>query len=86
MLLFGEDMDYLNTIKLKLSNRFKITDLGPVSHYLGMLIEYRNGRVSLNQTIYLQSILERFGMSDYKPSPTPMEPGIPNVIMPTDDA
>ena len=25
-------------------------------------------------------------MSDYKPSPTPIEPGIPNVIMPTDDA
>ena len=86
LLLFGEDMDYLNTIKLKLSNRFKMTDLGPVSHYLGMSIECRNGRVSLNQTTYLQSVLERFGMSDCKPSPTPMEPGIPNVMMPTDDA
>ena len=85
LLLFDEDMNYLNIIKFKLSNRFKMTNLELVSHYLDMSIEYRNERVSLNQTTYLQSILERFEMFNCKSSFIFMKSNLFNVMMSIDE-
>ena len=78
-------MNYLNIIKFKLSNRFKMTNLELVSHYLGMSIKCRNERVSLNQTTYLQSVLERFEMSNCKSSSTLMKSDLSNVMMSIDE-
>ena len=85
LLLFGVNDNFLKKIRLKLSNRFKMTDLGPVAHYLGMSITRSKGRISLNQKSYLLGVLERFGMSNCNSMDTSMETGVPNVMMPPID-
>ena len=78
-------MNYLNIIKFKLSNRFKITNLEFVSHYLDMLIECRNERVSLNQITYLQNVLEKFEMLNCKSSFILMKLDLSNVMILIDE-
>ncbi len=86
ILLIGSEEAYLQSLRDRLKKRFKMSDLGPISHYLGMLITRTNGRITLNQSAYLKAILNRFRMSDCKTSPTPMDSGFANVAMPSDDA
>ena len=61
-----------------------MTNLGLVSHYLDMSIECRNERINLNQTIYLQSVLERFEMLNYKSSFILMKSDLSNVMISID--
>ncbi|XP_066358456.1 uncharacterized mitochondrial protein AtMg00810-like [Miscanthus floridulus] len=53
--------------------RFKMSDLGALSYYLG--IEVRQGKqtISLGQHAYAEKLLERGGMAECKPCATPME-------------
>ena len=85
LLLFGANESQINTLKKELSHRFRMTDLGDVSHYLGMEIrrDREKGTLMLLQTAYLKVVLERFGMAECNPSTTPMDSGLPNTIMPS---
>ena len=78
-------MEFIKTIKKYLMERFEMTDLGPVSHYLGLSIERRPGQIILNQTIYLKKVLERFNMLDCASVSIPMESGTPGSLLPADD-
>jgi hypothetical protein len=42
-------------------------DLGPLHHFLGVSVEQRSNSLFLHQRQYARDILERAGMSDYKP-------------------
>jgi len=55
---------------------FDMEDYGQCERFLGLNIKRDlNGRtMSINQTSYLNSMLQRFGMENCKPSKTPMEP------------
>lgn len=65
LLLFGADIPRLELIQKELSDRFKMTDLGNVSHYLGMEVDVDVGKtITLRQTTYLKKVLEQFGMLD----------------------
>lgn len=68
----------LNTDKLKLliSQRFVMEDIGPCTFFLGMRI-VRNRKektITLYQDKYIKSILSERGMEDCRPSSTPMIP------------
>ena len=67
----------LRDAKKVLNEKFDMTDLGEVKSILGMSIKRnRNkGVLTIDQSAYLQSVLERFGMADCNPVSTPMEPG-----------
>uniref|UniRef100_A0A146M1T4 Retrovirus-related Pol polyprotein from transposon TNT 1-94 n=1 Tax=Lygus hesperus TaxID=30085 RepID=A0A146M1T4_LYGHE len=54
-----------------LKKEFKITTK-PASYYLGFESHQQEGRITLNQKAYLKKLLERFGMENCRPSPTPM--------------
>ena len=56
-----------------LQNRFKMKDLGEISHFLGIEFEQGPGYVKMNQKRYIQKVLERFNMTDCKPRATPSE-------------
>ena len=60
-----------------LSESFKVKDLGRISRFLSVDIEYDEQKrtTTLNQTRYIDDILQRFGMKDSKPKSTPMLPG-----------
>ncbi|XP_072936892.1 uncharacterized protein [Epargyreus clarus] len=63
-------------IKKKLNSEFEITDLGPARHVLGMRICKLKDKITLDQTNYIEKVLQRFKIEDCKPAVTPMETGI----------
>lgn len=63
-------------LKGKLSQKFDMKDLGEARYLLGMNItrDRKSGKIWLNQTTYIQRILQKFGMSECKPVSTPFDP------------
>ena len=82
LLIIGEDLNIINGLKNKLLERFRMTDLGSVSHYLGMSVTRTRDSVGLDQKSYLEKVLLRFGMDTCKPASSPMDPGVPNSMLP----
>ena len=64
-------------VKNKLSRRFKMKDLGPLTSFLGIQFNSTNNCVTMNQSDYLQNVLHKFGFFDCKPRSTPCEQ-VPN--------
>ena len=87
LLIFGKDTQILEQLQHDLKSRFKMTDLGEVSHYLGIEVDMNTDRttVSLRQTTYLKKVLSRFNMLDSRPISTPMDQGAGNTLMPSED-
>src|SRR5207248_7199937 len=56
-----------------LSGRFKMKDLGPATHYLGMEIVRTPTTITLRQTSYIDQVLKRYGMENCKPVSTPID-------------
>jgi transposase InsO family protein len=76
--IIGRDKQAIQRLKNALSERFDMTDLGPISYYLGMSVTRdRAARtITLSQKGYLQKVLHTFGFEEARPAATPMEPGI----------
>ena len=75
LLLVGPTAESLQDLKDKLKDRFKMTSMGLAEDYLGIEISQQPGKITLTQSAFILEILERFGMKDSKPVPTPMESG-----------
>ena len=74
MLIATNDDAWLRDVKNKLSNEFEMKDLGKVNQCFGIeLSRGKNHSVSLSQKAYTEKVLERFGMSECKPAPTPID-------------
>ncbi|CAI5961426.1 unnamed protein product [Closterium sp. NIES-64] len=73
--LVGSRWTLVADVKTKLAAEFSMRDLGAVFHYLGMHIDRDRGNktLALHQHKYLESVVDRFGMIESKPTPTPME-------------
>ena len=73
LLLASNNSDAMAMVKEKLRQRFKMTDMGAVSLVLGMEIkrDLERGTLTISQKAYSKFILERFGMSDCKPTNPP---------------
>jgi hypothetical protein len=78
ILLVGPDKEAIQYLKDKLSKEFDMTDLGQVNHFLGLRIirDFKNGIIEVDQSVYIQNVLVRFGMGNCKPVSTPMENGL----------
>ena len=63
----------INSFKREMAARFRMSDLGALSYYLG--IEVRQGKeaLMLGQSVYASKLLERSGMAECKPCVTLME-------------
>ncbi len=84
LLLFGADINLrIDDVMQNLRDRFQMTDLGDVSHYLGMKVDVNLGKktITLRQSTYLKKILERYGMSDYRPAKIPISPEVSNSLI-----
>ena len=75
MIIVAEDPAALTTVKQDLSSRLLCKDLGELKHYLGMeMTRDRAARtISLSQSFYVNSVLQRFGMVAATPVSTPIE-------------
>jgi hypothetical protein len=64
-LLIGEPA-FVSQIKEEMKRRFDMHDLGAVDFYLGMKIERGSGFIDLSQSVFIDTILHRFGMQNAK--------------------
>ncbi len=81
LFLFGANISGLEDIQQKLHYRFKMTDLGDISLYLGMEVDYVFGdKITLCQSSYLKKILERFKITRCKPATVFIKPGVANSL------
>lgn len=74
LLLIGSSLAEIKQLKLDLSNRFEMTDLGEAQYVLGLQLSRDRSALtlSLSQSDYIKRLLVRYGMSDTKPVPTPL--------------
>ena len=67
LLIAGKDLEAIKAVKSALSEHFKMTDLGPVAHYLGVKVIQENtsrgSKTKLTQRAYTEKLLRTFGMA-----------------------
>ena len=75
LLICGKNKKKIDEIKIKLSNKFAMKDLGEVKTYLGITIkyDYKNGEMTLDQKDYIESLANKYGIENAKLHYTPME-------------
>jgi hypothetical protein len=66
LLLFDLNLDDLYEIQNKLKQRFKMTNLRQLFHYLEIKITITFDKLMLIQSIYLKTILKQFEMNEFK--------------------
>ena len=70
ILLIGNDIEFLDSIKGNLNKNFSMKDLGEAAYILGIKI-YRDGSsrlIGLSQSTYLDKVLKKFKMDQAKGS------------------
>ncbi|KAK1647853.1 hypothetical protein QYE76_065658, partial [Lolium multiflorum] len=77
ILLIGNDIELLRSVKGYLNNSFSMKDLGEASYILGIKIYRDRSRrlIGLSQSTYLDKILKKFRMDESKKGFLPMLPG-----------
>ncbi|CAA7046103.1 unnamed protein product [Microthlaspi erraticum] len=66
----------VDTLKVNLTEAFRLRDLGPLRYFLGLEIARSVKGISVCQRKYTLELLEEAGLTDCKPSSIPMEPSI----------
>ena len=62
----------MDNLKDLLKLEFKVTDLGDPPWLLGIWIKYRKHDIVLSQSVYINTILKRFGLTDCNPITYPL--------------
>ena len=78
LLIFGPNKPAIATLKKNLSDRFHMSDLGPVAYYLGLEVhrDRTNRTIRLSQKTYLDKILLDLNMRDLRGTQLPMDPNL----------
>ncbi|XP_047148767.1 uncharacterized mitochondrial protein AtMg00810-like, partial [Vigna umbellata] len=71
IVLAGNSLEEINSIKELLHNKFRIKDLGELKYFLGLEVARSKKGIHLCQRKYTLDILEETGMEGCKPSTTP---------------
>lgn len=72
-MIFYIDEGELLKLKNILHANFNMKDLGLASSCLGINIKQSSNFIEIDQSHYIKQVLERFGMKDCKPAPTPSD-------------
>lgn len=73
LLIFYSDIKKLDETRKLLHTHFKMKDIGQAKCCLGIRINQSTEFIELDQSKYVTFLLEKFGMSQSKPSKTPSE-------------
>ena len=70
--------DRLKQVKQDICRRFAVKDLGKLSHFLGIRIvqDESSGDIWVGQPVYVEKILNLFGMQDAKAVATPVDTSV----------
>ena len=73
LLLVESTAESLQNLKNKFKDQFEMTSMSLAEDYLGIEISQQSDKITLTQSVFILEILERFGMKNSKPVPTPMK-------------
>lgn len=75
LLICGRNGNEIERIKVLLSEKFRMKDLGRVTEYLGITVEYYCSRniMKLSQTKYIELLSKKYNLENSKLYNTPME-------------
>ena len=78
ILLIGNDVAALSTVKVWLANTFDMKDLGEASYILGIKIirDRKRNIMGLSQASYIDKLLTRFSMDNLKKGLLPFRHGL----------
>ena len=76
LLIAASNQELMDKMKTLLSKNFKMKDLGVPSYFLGIQFSFNNDSTLLQQSMYIDKILQRFDMTNAKNKPTPCPQGI----------
>jgi len=74
IIVIASDVDVVKT-KLELSKRFQMKDMGPLHYILGItcIQNQLNGKIGLMQEMYIDKLIDRYGLNDSKVVSTPSD-------------
>jgi Reverse transcriptase (RNA-dependent DNA polymerase) len=75
VLFLGPNKKDLLHAKEEFIKKWECRDLGEAKEFLRMRIQHKNGRIYLDQTTYLQKVLQRFKLQNANPAHTPLPKG-----------
>ena len=73
LLITGGDVEVLERFKKEMSKKFKMSDLGVLSYYLGIEVQQNSTGISICQSAYAKKLLDTTGLVDINPTRMPME-------------
>ena len=73
MIITGDDSQFIDFVKKRLSDKFLMSDLGPLCYFLGLEVSSMPEGIFLSQEKYTQDLLARACLSDQRTVDTPME-------------
>lgn len=74
LIILGSSTTEIAKFKNQMKEKFKMSDLGLLSYYLGIEVVQNANGISLCQAGYAMKILDKAGMSECNPCQVPMEP------------
>ena len=78
ILLIGNDVGVMSSVKVWLSSQFDMKDLGEGNFILGIKLwrDHKNKILGLSQARYIDKVLERFSMQNSKKCLLPFRHGV----------
>lgn len=73
LIIAANNNTLLSDVKEMLKRRFKMKDMGPLKHFLGIDFRQAEGEVKMTQKRHIKKMLAKFGMYECKPRSTPCE-------------
>lgn len=75
LIFTGHSAQMFTQFKSSMKEYFDMSDLLKMNYFLEVEVKQNEGGISMSQSKYAAEILDRFGMSHYKPIMTPIVPG-----------
>uniref|UniRef100_A0A0A9FMU9 Reverse transcriptase Ty1/copia-type domain-containing protein n=1 Tax=Arundo donax TaxID=35708 RepID=A0A0A9FMU9_ARUDO len=76
MIITGDDSQFIDFVKKRLSDKFLMSDLGPLRYFLGIEVSSTPDGIYLSQEKYIQDLLSRIALINDRTVDTPMELGV----------
>lgn len=73
LIIAANNEEVVKTVKMMLTARFKMKDLGKLNNFLGIDFNQSASQVTMSQERYVNKILSKFGMQDCRSRETPCE-------------
>ena len=80
MIITGDDSQFIDFVKQRLSDKFLMSDLGPLLYFLGLEVSSTSDGIYLSQEKYIQDLLSRDALTDQRTVDTPMELGVGSLV------